>query len=248
MIPLLHILYQGFTQSFLRALGMVSTDGKGTNAASCFAKLDSELYPITLAGQVYKDGEAVLSALLNKQTPNKQLNLSAHQFSQLLSQTDAYQQWVNFTVYGRYLERSFQAFYQQQTDDFNWGMATLLLQELKRHSRHLPKGQQLFGSGFSQGQLDGIVRQQKLLSVTVNPAFVFMQAQQCHSRSTPCVINIFDVHGDAVSAVAIKPRQLANQRYRNELFIVDFTQLRLTKEQRLTTANGEYLLRSYHLS
>lgn len=248
MISLLHILYQGFTQSFLQTLGVASTDAKGTNTAARFADLDSELYPITLAGQVYKDGEAVLSALLNKQTPNKQLNLFAHQFSQLLSQTDAYQQWVNFTVYGRYLERSFQAFYQQDEDDFNADMSALFLQELKRHARYLPKQQLLFASGFSQGQLDGLTREQRLLNVTVNPAFAFEQIQHSQPPTSPRIINLFCVASTGVLAVAIKPRQLANQRHRNELLIVDFSQLRLQQEQRLTTVNGEYLLKCYHVT
>ena len=109
----------------------------------------------------------------------------------------------------------------------------------------------LFASGFSQKQLsqkqlDCLAGEHRLLNVTVNPAFAVAQADG--DTSTVKVINMFCVASTGVLAVAIKPRQLTNQRHRNELLIVDFKQLRLQQEQRLTTTNGEYVVKFYQIS
>lgn len=244
MPSILVIFIQAFKQSFWRTLGVASHNGHDTRTGiskhATFAHLDNELYPLTLSsGQNFVNAESVLMALLHGY-----LSISASEFAQQLTNQSAYQNWINFTVYGRYIEHSFQAFYQQDIDDFNSDMASLLLQELKRHGRQLPKGQVLFGSGFSQGQLSNAVRHDKLLNVTVNPAFVFEQLQV--SAHLPKIINIFHIHGHDVLAFAIKPKRF--QKYRNELLILDFQRLWLYKEQRITHQADNVLLRYYQLS
>ena len=234
MMPLFYIIHQSFIQSFLRTLGVTSDVADTTKIQKAtFDALDEQLYPIELSGQCFANAKTLLLAILQND-----LSISANEFAKHLAKQSVYQSWINFTVYGRYVERSFQAFYQQEKDDFNMEMSGLLLQELKRHTRCLPKNQVLFASGFSQKQLsqrqlgqkqlDRLAGEHRLLNVTVNPAFA--------------------VASTGVLAVAIKPRQLTNQRHRNELLIVDFKQLRLQQEQRLTTTNGEYVVKFYQIS
>lgn len=242
MMPLFYIIHQSFIQSFLRTLGVTSDVADTTKIQKAtFDALDEQLYPIELSGQCFANAKTLLLAILQND-----LSISANEFAKHLAKQSVYQSWINFTVYGRYVERSFQAFYQQEKDDFNMEMSGLLLQELKRHTRCLPKNQVLFASGFSQKQLDRLAGEHRLLKVTVNPAFAVAQADG--NTSTVKVINMFCVASTGVLAVAIKPRQLTNQRHRNELLIVDFKQLRLQQEQRLTTTNGEYVVKFYQIS
>lgn len=252
MMPLFYIIHQSFIQSFLRTLGVTSDVADTTKIQKAtFDALDEQLYPIELSGQCFANAKTLLLAILQND-----LSISANEFAKHLAKQSVYQSWINFTVYGRYVERSFQAFYQQEKDDFNMEMSGLLLQELKRHTRCLPKNQVLFASGFSQKQLsqkkfgqkqlDRLAGEHRLLNVTVNPAFAVAQADG--DTSTVKVINMFCVASTGVLAVAIKPRQLTNQRHRNELLIVDFKQLRLQQEQRLTTTNGEYVVKFYQIS
>ena len=244
MMPLFYIIHQSFIQSFLRTLGVTSDVADTTKIQKAtFDALDEQLYPIELSGQCFANAKTLLLAILS---------ISANEFAKHLAKQSVYQSWINFTVYGRYVERSFQAFYQQEKDDFNMEMSGLLLQELKRHTRCLPKNQVLFASGFSQKQLsqkklDRLAGEHRLLNVTVNPAFAVAQADG-DTSTTVKVINMFCVASTGVLAVAIKPRQLTNQRHRNELLIVDFKQLRLQQEQRLTTTNGEYVVKFYQIS
>lgn len=253
MMPLFYIIHQSFIQSFLRTLGVTSDVADTTKIQKAtFDALDEQLYPIELSGQCFANAKTLLLAILQND-----LSISANEFAKHLAKQSVYQSWINFTVYGRYVERSFQAFYQQDKDDFNMEMSGLLLQELKRHTRCLPKNQVLFASGFSQKQLsqrqlgqkqlDRLAGEHRLLNVTVNPAFAVAQADG-DTSTTVKVINMFCVASTGVLAVAIKPRQLTNQRHRNELLIVDFKQLRLQQEQRLTTTNGEYVVKFYQIS
>lgn len=253
MMPLFYIIHQSFIQSFLRTLGVTSDVADTTKIQKAtFDALDEQLYPIELSGQCFANAKTLLLAILQND-----LSISANEFAKHLAKQSVYQSWINFTVYGRYVERSFQAFYQQEKDDFNMEMSGLLLQELKRHTRCLPKNQVLFASGFSQKQLsqrqlgqkqlDRLAGEHRLLNVTVNPAFAVAQADG-DTSTTVKVINMFCVASTGVLAVAIKPRQLTNQRHRNELLIVDFKQLRLQQEQRLTTTNGEYVVKFYQIS
>ena len=242
MMPLFYIIHQSFIQSFLRTLGVTSDVADTTKIQKAtFDALDEQLYPIELSGQCFANAKTLLLAILQND-----LSISANEFAKHLAKQSVYQSWINFTVYGRYVERSFQAFYQQDKDDFNMEMSGLLLHELKHHARYLPKGQVLFASGFSQKQLDRLAGEHRLLNVTVNPAFAVAQADG--DTSTVKVINMFCVASTGVLAVAIKLRQLTNQRHRNELLIVDFKQLRLQQEQRLTTTNGEYVVKFYQIS
>lgn len=243
MMPLFYIIHQSFIQSFLRTLGVTNDVADTTKIQKAtFDALDEQLYPIELSGQCFANAKTLLLAILKND-----LSISANEFAKHLAKQSVYQSWINFTVYGRYVERSFQAFYQQEKDDFNMEMSGLLLQELKHHTRCLPKNQVLFASGFSQKQLDRLAGEHRLLNVTVNPAFAVAQADG-DTSTTVKVINMFCVASTGVLAVAIKPRQLTNQRHRNELLIVDFKQLRLQQEQRLTTTNGEYVVKFYQIS
>lgn len=253
MMPLFYIIHQSFIQSFLRTLGVTSDVADTTKIQKAtFDALDEQLYPIELSGQCFANAKTLLLAILKND-----LSISANEFAKHLAKQSVYQSWINFTVYGCYVERSFQAFYQQEKDDFNMEMSGLLLQELKRHTRCLPKNQVLFASGFSQKQLsqkqlsqrqlDRLAGEHRLLNVTVNPAFAVAQADG-DTSTTVKVINMFCVASTGVLAVAIKPRQLTNQRHRNELLIVGFKQLRLQQEQRLTTTNGEYVVKFYQIS
>lgn len=101
--------------------------------------LDSSLYPLKWAESHFQTPEQLLSAVVqNEAHPDKEA------FWQLLYADKVYQQWINFTVFGRYIQRSFAAFAAQSEDNFNVDMPELLKRELVRHAQLLPLGQVLF--------------------------------------------------------------------------------------------------------
>ena len=70
--------------------------------------LDSSLYPQIWQQQTFTNPQALLIAMLTAEsTPD------AKAFSKQLLANDVYQQWINFTVFGGYLQRNFIAFYRQ---------------------------------------------------------------------------------------------------------------------------------------
>lgn len=68
-------------------------------------ELDSSLYPQVWEQQVVNDPQALLIAMLKGRiTPDPQA------FTKQILANDVYQDWINFTVFGRYIQRSFAAF------------------------------------------------------------------------------------------------------------------------------------------
>lgn len=175
---------------------------------------------------VFEDAHALLMALLNEQiAPEPQ------RYWQLLHDNEVYQEWINFIVFGRYVQRSFTAFYRQSADHFNSGMPELLRHELLRYAQYLPRQQTLFFAGSLPTQ----VRQEKLLTLTLNPCTAVKDAReiQQHSRSPAIVINQVITTGEKVTAFAIRPNKRTSERLRCEVMVLDFQELRLVKEQEI---------------
>ena len=127
--------------------------------------LDSSLYPQVWQQQIFTSPKALLLSMLSA-TLSRKVTIDASAFTKQLLADDVYQEWINTTVFGRYLHRNFTAFYQQTEDSFNTDMPALFRQELVRHAQYLPLGQVLFFAG----DMSKSVRQTKMLTTTVNPA------------------------------------------------------------------------------
>jgi len=131
-------------------------------------ELDSSLYPQVWEQQVVNDPQALLIAMLKGRiTPDPQA------FTKQILANDVYQDWINFTVFGRYIQRSFAAFYQQSEDSFNMDIPALFRHELMRHAQYLPLDQILFVAG----NISKNARREKLLTTTLNPATAVMSAR-----------------------------------------------------------------------
>ncbi|MEN6670928.1 hypothetical protein AAJP47_11190 [Psychrobacter sp. B38] len=209
--------------------------------------LDSSLYPQVWQQQTFTNPHTFLLALLTDATTP-----DAASFTKQLLANDTYQDWINSTVFGRYLHRQFTAFYQQTEDSFNEEMPALFRQELTRHAQYLPLEQTLF---FADN-LPKSVRQTKLLTTTVNPATVIINAQnlagQGASDHTKMIVNQIKITGKKVLGFPIRHNKRTSERLRNEVLILDFQDLRLVNEQeigRLEESNIDKatLLRSYEL-
>ncbi|WP_261863350.1 hypothetical protein [Psychrobacter sp. JCM 18900] len=105
--------------------------------------LDSSLYPQVWQQQTFTSPQALLLSMLFA-TLSRDITIDASAFTKQLLADDVYQEWINTTVFGRYLHRNFTAFYQQTEDSFNTDMPALFRQELVRHTQYLPLGQILF--------------------------------------------------------------------------------------------------------
>lgn len=226
-------------------------------------KLDESLYPISVQAQVFATpSELLLAAVEGIEDNNSHDGLGFKEFSDLLQDNDVYQHWVNFTVFGRYIQRSFSAFYRQTEDVFNADMPDLLRHELMRHTQRLPKGQVL----FCGSNIPASVRQEKLIISTLSPYVAIEQAHRTvnlvgHKQQEGCrsiIVNQFTVKSDNVKAFAIKHNKRTSERYRHEVMILDFKSLRLitekkVNEQGVTTTNNlrkfpPVLLRFYDIS
>ena len=204
------------------------------------AALDASLYPQVWAGQMVADANALLLALLKGH-----IRPDANAFAKRLLADTVYQEWVNFTVFGRYLQRSFDAFYRQSEDSFNADLPDVFRRELMRHAQYLPKGQLLFFAA----QLPSSVRQEKLLTTTLNPATAMINAQKpprqrAYQPAVPTnemIINQVKITGDNVLAFPIRHNTRTRERSRNEVLILDFHDLRLVAE---TTIVQEVMLES----
>ena len=209
--------------------------------------LDSSLYPQFWQQQTFTNPQALLLAILMaEEVPD------ADAFTKQLLKNDTYQDWINSSVFGRYLQRNFTAFSQQTEDSFNADMPLLFRQELMRHAQYLPPEQVLFFAG----DLPKSVRQTKILSTTINPATAIINAQQLSAKSTinnpTMIINQIVIKNKQVLGFAIRHNKRTSERLRNEVLILDFQDLRLVNEENISSKKRSnidetILLRSYEL-
>ena len=214
---------------------------------SMLALLDSSLYPQSWQQQTFNNAEALLLAMLTADT-----TANADAFTKQLLANDVYQDWINSSVFGRYLQRNFTAFSQQTEDSFNADMPLLFRQELMRHAQYLPPEQVLFFAG----DLPKSVRQIKVLSTTVNPATTIIDAQKLSTKTTmnnpTMIINQIVIRGKQVLGFPIRHNKRTSERLRNEVLILDFQDLRLVNEMNViakkrSNIEEPILLRFYEL-
>lgn len=211
------------------------------------ALLDSSLYPQSWQQQIFTNPRALLLAML--MTENMP---DAEAFTKQLLANGVYQDWINSSVFGRYLHRNFTAFYRQTEDSFNTDMPALFRRELMRHAQYLPLEQVLFFAG----DLAKSVRQTKVLITTLNPATVIIDAQQLSAKFTLnnpiMIINQVVIRGKQVLGFPIRHNKRTSERTRNEVLILDFQELRLINEENViakkrSNIEATILLRSYEL-
>ena len=209
--------------------------------------LDSSLYPQSWQRQTFTNPQALLLAMLTAD-----ITVDADAFTKQLLKNDTYQEWINSSVFGRYLQRNFTAFSQQTEDSFNADMPLLFRQELMRHAQYLPLEQVLFFAG----DMPKSVRQTKVLITTLNPATVIINAQQLSAKSTinnsTMIINQIVIKGKQVLGFPIRHNKRTSERLRNEVLILDFQDLRLVNEMNViakkrSNIDETILLRSYEL-
>ena len=209
--------------------------------------LDSSLYAQVWQQQTFTNPQALLLAILMaEEVPD------ADAFTKQLLKNDTYQDWINSSVFGRYLQRNFTAFSQQTEDSFNSDMPLLFRQELMRYAQYLPLGQVLFFAG----DLPKSVRQIKTLTTTVNPATAVINAQKLSRKvrmNNPItIINQIVVKGKHVLGFPIRHNKRTSERLRNEVLILDFQDLSLVNEMNIkgkkrSNIDETILLRSYEL-
>ena len=209
--------------------------------------LDSSLYPQVWQQQKFTNPQALLLAMLTID-----ITADADAFTKQLLKNDTYQDWINSSIFGRYLQRNFTAFSQQTEDSFNADMPLLFRQELMRHAQYLPLEQVLFFAG----DLAKSVRQTKVLITTLNPATAIINAQKLSTKSsinnTTTIINQIVIRGKQVLGFPIRHNKRTSERLRNEVLILDFQDLRLVNEMNIrgkkrSNIDETILLRSYEL-
>ena len=209
--------------------------------------LDSSLYPQIWQQQKFTNPQALLLAMLTAD-----ITADADAFTKQLLKNDTYQDWINSSIFGRYLQRNFTAFSQQTEDSFNADMPLLFRQELMRHAQYLPLEQVLFFAG----DMPKSVRQIKVLSTTVNPATAIINSQKVSAKSTinnpTMIINQIVIRGKQVLGFPIRHNKRTSERLRNEVLILDFQDLRLVNEMNIrgkkrSNIDETILLRSYEL-
>ena len=209
--------------------------------------LDSSLYPQIWQQQMFNSPQALLLDMLTAD-----ITADADAFTKQLLKNDTYQDWINNSVFGRYLQRNFTAFSKQTEDSFNADMPLLFRQELMRHAQYLPVEQVLFFAG----DMPKSVRQIKVLSTTVNPATAIINAQKLSAKSTinnpTMIINQIVIRGKQVLGFPIRHNKRTSERLRNEVLILDFQDLRLVNEESISTKKRSNIeesivLRSYDL-
>ena len=217
--------------------------------------LDSSLYPQVWQQQIFTSPKALLLSMLSA-TLSRKVTIDASAFTKQLLADDVYQEWINTTVFGRYLHRNFTAFYQQTEDSFNTDMPALFRKELVRHAQYLPLGLVLFFAG----DMSKSVRQTKMLTTTVNPATTIINtqkmshnlAQNLTVNTSRLIINQITITGKQVLGFAIRHNKRTSERLRNEVLILDFQDLRLVNEQTIedikkSNIDFSILLRSYEI-
>ena len=196
--------------------------------------LDSSLYPF-----VWQEGSADSPQQLLSMIGDGSQVPSIQDYYQHLYANSIYQEWINFTVFGRYIQRSFAAFYRQSEDSFNTDMPDLLRHELMRHAQYLPMTQTLFFAG----ELPRTARQEKLFSTTLNPLTAWQQAQASPvllaSRQTCLIINLLQIASQQVLGFAVRHNKRTSERLQSEVVILDFRDLRLISEKCLSHTNAE---------
>lgn len=211
------------------------------------ALLDSSLYPQSWQQQTFTNPPALLLAML--MTENMP---DAEAFTKQLLGNDVYQDWINSSVFGRYLHRNFTAFYRQTEDSFNTDMPALFRRELMRHAQCLPIEQVLLFAG----DLAKSVRQTRVLITTLNPATAIIDAQKVSAKSTmnnpTMIINQIVIKGKQVLGFPIRHNKRTSERTRNEVLILGFQELRLINEENViakkrSNIEATILLRSYEL-
>ncbi|WP_201565160.1 hypothetical protein [Psychrobacter sp. CMS30] len=209
--------------------------------------LDSSLYPQIWQQQKFTNPQTLLLAMLTID-----ITADADAFTKQLLKNDTYQDWINNSVFGRYLQSNFTAFSRQTEDSFNADMPLLFRQELMRHAQYLPLGQVLFFAG----DMPKSVRQIKVLSTTLNPATAIINAQKLSTKSsinnTTTIINQIVITGKQVLGFPIRHNKRTSERLRNEVSILDFQELRLVNEidikgKKRSNIEESILLRSYEL-
>ncbi len=218
--------------------------------------LDNSLYPQIWAQQTFADPHSLLMALLLNG-----LTLEPKDFTKQLLANDIYQDWINASVFGRYIQRSFAAFYSQTEDHFNMDMPAIFRSELMRHAQYLPLEQVLFVAGT----MPKSVRVDKLFTSTVNPATAVLEAKKTKQNllksgrgsSQTLIINQIKIASKQVIGFPIRHNKHTSERTRNEVLILDFQNLRLVNEQDLngdtinntvTPGDTAVLLRYYELN
>ena len=211
------------------------------------ALLDSSLYPQSWQQQIFTNPRALLLAML--MTENMP---DAEAFTKQLLANGVYQDWINSSVFGRYLHRNFTAFYRQTEDSFNTDMPALFRRELMRHAQCLPIEQVLLFAG----DLAKSVRQTRVLITTLNPATAIIDAQKVSAKSTinnpTMIINQIVIKGKQVLGFPIRHNKRTSERTRNEVLILGFQELRLVNEENViakkrSNIEATILLRSYEL-
>jgi len=209
--------------------------------------LDSSLYPQIWQQQSFASPQTLLMEMLTAD-----ITLDADAFTKQLLANDIYQDWINSSVFGRYLHRNFTAFSQQTEDSFNIDMPSLFRQELMRHAQYLPLEQVLFFAG----DLPKSVRQTKVLITTINPVTAIINAQKLSAKAiinnSTTIINQIVVKGKQVLGFPIRHNKRTSERLRNEVLILDFQELRLVNEENVSSKkrsniDATILLRSYEL-
>ncbi|WP_296194453.1 MULTISPECIES: hypothetical protein [unclassified Psychrobacter] len=209
--------------------------------------LDSSLYPQSWQQQMFNSPQALLLEMLETEDM-----AAADTFTKQLLSNKVYQDWINSSVFGRYLHRNFTAFYRQTEDSFNTDMPALFRRELMRHAQYLPLEQVLFFAG----DLAKSVRQTKVLITTLNPATVIINAQQLSAKTTlnnpTMIINQVVIRGKQVLGFPIRHNKRTSERTRNEVLVLDFQELRLVNEENViakkrSNIEATILLRSYEL-
>jgi hypothetical protein len=193
------------------------------------------LYPLVWEQQTFIDSQQFLIAILTQSA-----EIKPEDFTKLLLNNLVYQEWINATVFGRYIQRSFAAFYQQTEDSFNMDMPALFRNELTRHAQYLPLHQTLFFAG----EMPKSVRQERLFTTTVNPATALAAAEKLNQHSLQSgrashpslIINQLTIAGKQVMGFPIRHNKRTSERTRNEVLILDFRDLRLVNEEVIETS------------
>lgn len=196
---------------------------------STLPQLDSSLYPQVWQQQAYDNPQCLLRVMLTGLiTPDP------YAFTKQLQANRIYQEWINASIFGRYIQRSFAAFSGQTEDSFNMDIPVLFRNELTRHGQYLPPEQTLFVAG----NIPKNVRRERLFTTTLNPATVILGAQKLSQNKgsmaskdqQELLINEIVVKSEQVLGFPIRHNKRTSERIRNEVLILNFKDLRLVNE------------------